>query len=165
MSDSEEVADVEDIKVVRPENEASELDEQTHRELALLYEEAARNVLFAKAQQWRTVIYATVVHGAIVAIGIVNPGDERLAAFLLGAIFVVAVGAVLLLLMYQVWQHNEQRRMRHVADDYSSYFREIRDLKSVIVADFHRYAVLFGLILFVILATIITLRILWVLGS
>jgi len=143
------------------ENIPSELDEATHKELADLYNEATRNLLFAKAQQWRTVVYTTFVFAAIVAVKILRPEDEKLGIFLLGGIFVIGLGAILLLVMYQVWQVGELRRLNFVSQHLSSFFRAARNLRSPLVGEIHRYSILFGLMLFIILAAVITLRILW----
>ena len=90
---------------------ASELDDATHAEFRLLYDAAARNILFAKRQQWRVVEYFTLIALALVAIGIAVPFAADVARFVAGFLSFVGLASLGVVAMLQSWQGNEHAKM------------------------------------------------------
>ena len=137
----------------------SDLDETTHAELRLLYREAADNVLFAKTQQWKTVGSTLVVYISLIAIAKFVLSDWSDWDFLKGLqaiVFLVAPAAILILLIYQVWQHTEQEILTSIGKRFSSLFRDTRAIKSRLDANVHRYILLVFMISMVLLGGVIT---------
>jgi len=144
--------------------EPSELDDLTHAEYRLLYEEGARNVLFAKRQQWRVLEYFTLLSLALIGIGIVMPFAPDMARFVSG--FLVFVGAALIavLLMLQTWQNREHAKMAYLAHDLSNFARTARRLKPKTSSDVHRYIILGVMLLYIAVLCMVAVRLLGDLG-
>lgn len=140
--------------------QASELDELTHAEYRLLYDESARNVLFAKRQQWRVLEYFTLLSLALVAIGIVMPFAKDVAGFVSGFLTFVGVAIIAVLLMLQVWQAREHAKMAYLAGDLSNFARTARRLKPKGSSDVHRYVILGVMVFYVIVLTMVIVRLL-----
>lgn len=144
--------------------EPSELDELTHAEYRLLYEEAARNVLFAKAQQWRVLEYFTLLALALVAIGMILPFATDVARFVSGFLVLVAAALMAVLLMLQTWQGREHAKMAYLASDLSNFARTARRLKPKTSSDVHRYIILGIMLLYVAVLCMVAVRLLGDLG-
>ena len=135
---------------------ASELDDMTHAEMRVLYQESTHAVLFAKAQQWRTVGSTLVLYAVLIAIAQFVIKDPALLRGLQAIIIVAAPAAVVILIFYQSWQYAEQRKLEAVAGDFSSYFRDVRAIKSRLEANIHRYVLLLFMVVIVALGAIVT---------
>lgn len=145
--------------------QASDLDDLTHAEFRLLYEEAARNVLFAKGQQWRVLEYFTLLAVALVAIGIAMPYARDVARFVAGFLILVAGASIGVLLMLQVWQHREHAKMGYLIGDLSNFARTALRLKPSGSGDIHRYLMLGGMMLYIIVLILVVVRLLGDLGA
>lgn len=145
-----------EVEQLRP----SELDEITHAEYRLLYDEAARNVLFAKRQQWRVLEYFTLLALALVALGILMPFAKDVARFV--AFFLIFVGAVsvAVLGMLQVWQHREQAKMAFMTADFSNFARTARRYKPRLSGNIHRTIILAAMMLYVVVLDVVIFRLL-----
>src|SRR3546814_15662024 len=77
---------------------ASELHELTHAEYRLLYDEAARNILFAKRQQWHMLEYCALLALALVGLGIAMPFAADVAHFVAGFLSFVALITLIVLM-------------------------------------------------------------------
>lgn len=138
----------------------SELDEATHAEYRLLYDAAARNVLFAKRQQWRVVQYFTLIALALVAIGIATPFASDVARFVAGFLTVVGLGSLGVIVMLQSWQGNEHAKMSYLANDFSNFARSALRRKPRLSGDIHRYLMLLMMLLYIVVLDVVVVRLL-----
>lgn len=146
-----------------PEKEqlvSSELDDLTHAEYRLLYDEAARNVLFAKRQQWRLLEYFTVLAVALLAVGITMPFAPDMARFVSGLLVFIGIAVIAVLLMLQSWQGNEHAKMAYLVGDLSNFARTARRLKPKTSSDVHRYIILGIMLLYVVVLCMVAIRLL-----
>jgi len=140
--------------------EPSQLDDATHAEYRLLYDAAARNVLFAKRQQWRVVQYFTLIALALVAIGIATPFAPDVARFVAGFLTVVGVGSLGVIVMLQSWQGNEHAKMSYLANDFSNFARSALRRKPRLSGDIHRYLMLLMMLLYIVVLDVVVVRLL-----
>ncbi len=134
-----------------PENSPSSLDEMTHGEMLRIYDDSVRSILFAKQLQWRTVGSALLLY--LVMIGLVKfvSSAAGFVALLKIGVILVATGAILIIVIYQFWQATEGKKIAGVTKSMSSFFRDVRAVKSNLEANVHRYmllAIMLILILF-----------------
>ncbi len=138
----------------------SELDDATHAEYRLLYDAAARNVLFAKRQQWRVLQYFTLIALALVAIGIAAPFAPDVARFVAGFLSVVGLGSLGVIAMLQSWQGNEHATMSYLANDFSNFARSALRRKPKLSGDIHRYLMLLMMLLYIVVLDVVVVRLL-----
>ncbi|MCH8998701.1 MAG: hypothetical protein IID48_10655 [Proteobacteria bacterium] len=125
---------------------ASELDELTHAELLMLYQDSTVSVRFARERQWKLVGAALLLFAAIVAIPEmldISPFGAKglaLAGFLIGA------SAIYVLVVYQVWQNAELRRMATIGGRFSNTFAELGGHNAAREGTLHGYIILFFMI-------------------
>ena len=125
---------------------ASELDELTHAELLMLYQDSTVSVRFARERQWKLVGAALLLFAAIVAIPEmldISPFGAKglaLAGFLIGA------SAIYVLVVYQVWQNAELRRMATIGGRFSKTFAELGGHNAAREGTLHGYIILFFMI-------------------
>lgn len=139
---------------------SSELDDATHAEFRLLYDAAARNVLFAKQQQWQVVQYFTLIALALVAIGIAAPFAPDVARFVAGFLSVVGLGSLGVIAMLQSWQGNEHAKMAYLANDFSNFARTALRSKPKLSGDIHRYLMLLMMLLYIVVLDVVVIRLL-----
>lgn len=139
---------------------ASELDDATHAEFRLLYDAAARNILFAKRQQWRVVEYFTLIGLALVAIGLAAPFARDVAHFVAGFLVFVGAGSVAVIGMLQSWQGNEHAKMSYLAADFSNFARSALRRKPKLSGDIHRYFMLLVMLLYIVVLDVVIVRLL-----
>lgn len=139
---------------------SSELDDATHAEFRLLYDAAARNVLFAKRQQWQVVQYFTLIALALVAIGIAAPFAPDVARFVAGFLSVVGLGSLGVIAMLQSWQGNEHAKMTYLANDFSNFARTALRRKPKLSGDIHRYLMLLMMLLYIVVLDVVVVRLL-----
>ena len=137
MADTESEEEVEEREVV-----PSELDETSHAEATLLFQDSAKSILFAKAQQWKTVGSTLLVFLVLVGLAKFISADNDYVRILKVIVIISGMGAIFILGIYQFWQHAEIKKMAFVANDFSNVFREIRRTKSMLEANTHRYILL-----------------------
>jgi hypothetical protein len=145
--------------------EASELDDMTHAEFRLLYDEASRNILFAKRQQWHMLEYFTVLALALVALGVALPFATDVAHFVAGFITFVAFITLVVLMMLQNWQGSEHAKILYIVHDFSNFARTARRRKSRIVSDIHRYFMLAAMMIYVVVLDVVVFRLFADLGK
>ncbi len=139
---------------------SSELDDVTHAEYRLLYDAAARNVLFAKHQQWRVVQYFTLLALALVAIGIATPFAADVARFVAGFLGFVGLASLGVIVMLQSWQGNEHAKMAYLANDFSNFARSALRRKPKLSGDIHRYLMLLVMLLYIVVLDVVVVRLL-----
>ena len=125
---------------------ASELDERTHAELLMLYQDSAVSVRFARERQWKLVGAALLLFAAIVAI----PELVDISAFgakgLALAGFLIGASTVYVLVVYQVWQNAELRRMQTIGGRFSNVFAQFGGHIAAGEGKLHGYIILFFMI-------------------
>jgi hypothetical protein len=139
-----------DTPTVEEPNEPSPLDELTHRELLNLFDESSRTILFAKAQQWKTVGSTLAIYLVLVALARYVSAAPAYVSYLEIFVFLATPAAWLILIIYQFWQHTELSKLQAASVNFSSIYRRIRRIKSGREANLHRY-ILFGFMAGIIL--------------
>lgn len=139
-----------------------ELDAFSHAELLTIFNDAAENIRFAKAHQWRMLIYFSALCVGAVAVGVwLRWGDRDLIAFIFYLIWFFSVGTIACLLALQNWQSAEQHRQEFVRGHFTEIARMAMRRKSRLTGDIHRYLMLGMMMLYVELATFAVSRMLW----
>jgi hypothetical protein len=125
---------------------ASELDEKTHAELQVLYQDSGKSVRFARDRQWKLVSGTLFLFAATVAVPELVDISTFATKGLVLASFLIDAGALYLLIVYQVWQNTELRRMREIGARFSSIFTELGGAEAAREGRLHGYIVLFFMI-------------------
>lgn len=135
----------------------SELDDSTHAELLNLIDESSRAILFAKAQQWKTVGATLLVFVALIALARYVSNTPRYLEYLQIIVFLATPAAILILIMYQFWQHTELAKLQTAGMNFSSLYRKIRKIKSGREANAHRYLIFAFMVGVIVLGAVLTL--------
>lgn len=133
----------------------SALDDHTHTEMRILYEESTETLRFIKYHQWKTVGATLLTFLGMVFIAGFVHANALMAQKLMGITIILTVAVIFTLTIYQFWMHNEQRKIDMLADNMSSLFRDVRALKSRLEGNLHRYTLLAFMILTVILGSVV----------
>ncbi|WP_374631907.1 hypothetical protein [Ferrovibrio sp.] len=146
-------------------NQPSDLDDLSHAEFRMLFEESGQNILFAKRQQWRVLEYFTLLSLGIVALCALAPVAAGIAHFV--AYFLLFAGAAMILTlgMLQVWQFGEARKREELMQGFSSHLRSILGHRGSLSRDIHRFTILLILLLLVVVTDLVAFRILLDLGK
>jgi len=128
------------------ENSASELDDLTHAELLMLYQDSAVSVRFARERQWKLVGAALLLDTAVVAIPQLVDVSTFAAKLLVLASFLIGASIIYILIVYQVWQNTELRRMQEVGNRFSNIFAELGGTVAAREGRLHSYIVLFFMV-------------------
>src|SRR5512139_3771079 len=100
-------------------DEPSSLEESTHAELLMMYNECALSIRFAKHQQWQSMggilalfvllaVYASYVGDSVWAL-------KSTIAFSLLA----SIGGIYALMIYQFWQNTEREKLAYISARFS----------------------------------------------
>ncbi len=125
---------------------ASELDELTHAELLMLYQDSAVSVRFARERQWKLVGAALLLDTAVVAIPQLVDVSTFAAKLLVLASFLIGASIIYILIVYQVWQNAELRRMQTIGERFSNVFAQVGGANVVGEGKLHGYIILFFMI-------------------
>lgn len=137
-------------------NEPSSLDDRTHEELQLLYQESVSTIRFAKYIQWWTVGSTLLVFFAFIAIAKFVGADMAYAKILTALVIFIAMSGIFALIMYQFWQYNEHQKIREISRHFSTLFRRVRKVKSRRESDFHRYTLLAFMISTIVIGGVVS---------
>jgi hypothetical protein len=142
---------VDNDDVEQAPDEPSSLEESTHAELLMMYNECALSIRFAKHQQWQSLggILALFVLLSIYA-GYVGPSVWALKSTIALSLL-ASIGGIYSLIIYQFWQNTEREKLRFISERLSSTFRLVRGLTNRRESDYQRYVLLFFMV-FTILA-------------
>ncbi len=124
----------------------STLDESTHAELRVLYQDSGNSVRFARERQWKLVGGALLAFAATVAVPELVEVTTFAAKGLVLASFLIGAGAIYLLIVYQVWQNTELRRMQEIGARFSNIFVQLGGADAAREGRLHSYIVLFFMI-------------------
>jgi len=145
----------------REPNRPSELDEMTHAEMRSIYEDATRNLLFAKQRQWRVVEYFTLTALALTAMGGTIPFAPGLAHVVAYILLVAGLLTIITLLFLQSWQYREQGKLRDIGrEGFSSLSARLLGVDGSVGRELHRYIILGVMVLFVLIISLICFRVL-----
>ena len=86
----------------------SDLDEKTHAEMLMIYNECANSVRFAKSQQWTTTGGALAIFMALGILGELGPHYGFLTTAIIIISMVVSGGSIYSLAIFQFWQQAER---------------------------------------------------------
>ena len=127
---------------------ASELDELTHAELLMMYQEAADSIRFSKKMQWTTLGLGSLVLAGLLVFAEYSYLRMRLMipATIIACAMVTA-GAVYILIVHQMLQNMERQKLRAIAQHLSNLARDIRSLRAPLEAAFHRYTLLMFMVI------------------
>lgn len=144
-------------KDILKENVPSELDEMTHLEIGLLYDDTTRTIRFAKGIQWKAVSSSLLIFIVLIGLAKFITAAEPFINMLKIAIIFSAMASISLLLIFQFWQHAESQKITSMEALYSSAFSVIRKRKSKLEANIHRYIILLFMVSAVILGAYVTI--------
>ena len=125
---------------------ASELDELTHAELLMLYRDSAVSVRFARERQWKLVGAALLLDTAVVAIPQLVDVSTFAAKLLVLISFLIGASIIYILIVYQVWQNAELRRMQTIGGRFSNVFAQFGGANAAGERKLHGYIILFFMI-------------------
>jgi hypothetical protein len=124
----------------------SDLDESTHAELRVLYQDAGMSVRFARERQWKLIGGALLMFTATIAVPELVDISTFAAKGLVLASFLIGAGAIYLLIVYQVWQNTELNRMQEIGARFSNIFAQLGGREAAREGRLHGYIVLFFMI-------------------
>ena len=133
-----------------------DIDELTHAECLTLYRESTESIRFAKSQQWKTLGYLTAVFFSLVILPYTRLAPPDLMPYLVIISFIVGACGISMLIIFQMWQSTEHRKLNLISEHLSDVFQEVRAVKSTLEANIHRYILLAFMMVFVASANGIT---------
>ncbi len=133
----------------------SVLDDKTHAEMQLLYRESTETLRFIKSHQWKTVGATLLTFAALVFIARSAGPNAALTGKLMAVTILLTTAVIFTLVIYQFWTHNELIKLDRMQPYMSNLFAEIRSLKSKKEGNFHRYTLLFFMIIVVLLGAVV----------
>ncbi|NQV99782.1 MAG: hypothetical protein HQ483_08800 [Rhodospirillales bacterium] len=123
-------------------NSPSDLDDKTHAEMRMLYEESTKTMRFVKDLQWKTVGATLLTYFALIYIAGFLHADNSLANKLMAIALLLATSVIFTLIIYQFWMHNEIAKIDRMGAHMSSLFKTVRAIKSAREGNLHRYTLL-----------------------
>ncbi len=129
----------------------SELDESTHAELRVLYQDSGMSIRFARERQWKLVGGTLLLFAATVAVPELVDISTFATKGLVLASFLIGAGAIYLLIVYQVWQNTELRRMQEIGARFSNIFIQLGGAEAAREGRLHGYIVLFFMVALIVL--------------
>ncbi len=138
------------------ELKASELDENTHAEMRVLYGESAHTVRFAKERQWKLVGAVLLMFAAIMIVAQILVIEANMAKGLVLASFLVSAASIYMLIIYQIWQSTEFARQEAIGSQFSSLFKGILGPQARREGRVHGYIILTFMICGIILGNAAT---------
>jgi len=134
---------------------ASELDEMTHAEVRMLYQESTETMRFVKNHQWKTVGATLITYLGIIFVAGFVKADADFANKLMAITILMTCAVIFVLIVYQFWMHNEMAKINRIGADMSNLFSEIRAVKSTCEGNVHRYLLLVFMSIVVVLGAIV----------
>ena len=115
---TEDTAEAEELK-------PSELDENTHAELLVLYRDSSNTVRFSKERQWKLVGAVLLIFVSMMFVAQTLIIEADMAKGLVLASFLVSAAAIYMLVVYQIWQGTQFTRQKEISAQFSSLFKNI----------------------------------------
>ncbi len=139
---------------VRP----SDLDERTHNELLMLYEECANSIRFAKSQQWHTLGASLLTLLGVLLVA--HLAGRRAEAYMNVSIILctlIAAGSIYIMIAYQLRQNAERQKIKEISHHFSNLLRRVRSITPTWEERFYRYTLLLFMISAVLMITAMTI--------
>jgi hypothetical protein len=130
----------------------SDLDERTHAEMLMMYNECATSVRYAKSQQWTTTAGAISIFVILGILGQFGPHYGFMIQAIVITSMVVSGGTIYSLAIYQFWQQAERGKLDMISDRFSNVLRDVRGVLPRREANVHRYILLFFMIAVILVA-------------
>lgn len=127
-----------------PETEITDsaLDQATHNEMLVMYEETANSIRFRKKMQWTALAGTLLLLFAILSIGIAFQNWGFIVRVMIVGAIMLTTLSFYTLILFQVGQNTERAKLQLIASHLSSLFQEVRNLTSPQEAAFYRYTLL-----------------------
>jgi hypothetical protein len=127
-------------------DEPSSLEESTHAELLMMYNECATSIRFAKSQQWQSMGGVLLLFTVLsIYAGFTADSPWALKSVLVLSIL-ASVGGIYALMIYQFWQATEREKLIYISARLSSTFRQVRGFTNPRESNFQRYLLLFFMV-------------------
>ncbi len=120
----------------------SELDENTHAEMRVLYSESSNTVRFAKERQWKLAGAVLLIFAAIMIVAQIVVIEANMAKGLVLGSFLVSAASIYMLIIYQIWQGTEFARQEAISNQFSSLFKSIIGPQATRDGGIHGYIIL-----------------------
>ncbi len=133
----------------------SELDELTHAELRMLYQESTETLRFVKSLQWKTVGSALTSFAALIFIAKFIDANKALTDKFMIVTILLSIAVIFTLMLYQFWQSNEHAKINSMNRKFSNVYRSVRARKSRREGNIHRYTLLVFMMTSIILGAIV----------
>ena len=130
----------------------SELDDKTHAEMLMMYQECANSVRFAKSQQWTTTGGALAIFVILGVLGEVGPHYGFLTQTIIVVSMLVSGATIYSLAIYQFWQQAERGKLNMISERFSNVLRDVRAYLPPREANVHRYILLFFMLALVLVS-------------
>lgn len=137
-----------------------DLDEMSHAELRLLYRDASQTVRFAKERQWRLTGGTLLIFAGMMLLPEILALSALVGKALVLSSFLVSASAIYILVIYQVWQSAELRRMQEIGARFSTIFLGIGGDRVRRDSALHGYIIAFFMIGGILLANGVTVLVL-----
>jgi hypothetical protein len=134
--------DIDDEAPTPFEVEPSELDEATHAETLVLYQDSQDNIRFAKGLQWKTMGGTLAIFALLGLTGFNGDHSEGYLKSLIVISWAISAGAIYAICILQSWQNTEREKLRKIVAQLSNLFRAVYRIKSRTEANIHRYILL-----------------------
>ena len=128
----------------------SDLDELTHAEMRLLFEEAAHSVHFAKAMQWKMLAGVLLLFGGLIVVAEYTAIHQTFVKNIVVVSLLVGASSIYCEVIFQLWQNTEREKLRFIMSHFSNVAQENFGMKSDTEANIHRYTLLAFMILGII---------------
>lgn len=122
--------------------QASILDETTHNEMLVIYEETAHSIRFRKKMQWVALGGTLVILFALLTVGLAFQNWAFIIRVLIVCAIMLTTIAFYALILFQIGQNTERAKLGLISSHLSSLFRDVRNLTSPVEAAFYRYTLL-----------------------
>ena len=103
----------------------SELDEITHAELRMLYEDSSNSLRFARERQWKLVGGVLLLFAIIIALPEIFSLTSFAGRGLAMASILISASSIYMLIIYQVSQNADLKRQRTISEQFSNIFAEL----------------------------------------
>ncbi|MTI09901.1 hypothetical protein [Curvivirga aplysinae] len=121
----------------------SELDDRSHAELLMMYNESALSIRFQKTSQWKALAMGVFILLTIIVFCEYSP--DRLYGIAPWLIIISTVTTTIfgyVIFVYHLLQSLERKKIVKISESFSNLFQEIRSIKSPVETAFHRYTLL-----------------------
>jgi len=128
----------------------SDLDEITHAEIRLLFEDSAHSVHFGKAMQWKLLAGVLLLFGGLIVIAEYTATHQTFVKNIVIVNLAVGAASIYCEVVFQLWQNTEREKLRFIMSHFWNVAQENFGMKFSAEANIHRYMLLAFMILTII---------------